>query len=124
MMRVGFYTLGCKVNQYETEVLKGRFAQAGFEVEDFGTNEKIFYPPQELDASDAPLAQGGAGTLAYYVPWGDVVMFYDDYSQNPSLVELGQVVSGEAWIGQMAGTVTVDIADASEIANRAGGQTL
>lgn len=94
------------------------------EVEDFGTNEKIFYPPQELDASDAPLAQGGAGTLAYYVPWGDVVMFYDDYSQNPSLVELGQVVSGEAWIGQMAGTVTVDIADASEIANRAGGQTL
>lgn len=32
MMRVGFYTLGCKVNQYETEVLKGRFAQAGFEI--------------------------------------------------------------------------------------------
>ncbi|MGI5960034.1 MAG: tRNA (N(6)-L-threonylcarbamoyladenosine(37)-C(2))-methylthiotransferase MtaB [Massiliimalia sp.] len=37
-MRVGFYTLGCKVNQYETEVLKSRFAKAGFDVvsdEDF-----------------------------------------------------------------------------------------
>ena len=31
-MRVGFYTLGCKVNQYETEVLKSRFMQEGFDV--------------------------------------------------------------------------------------------
>ena len=52
------------------------------EVEDFSTNEKIFYPPQELDISDSPLAQSGAGTLAYYAPWGDVVMFYGDYNVN------------------------------------------
>lgn len=31
-MRVAFYTLGCKVNQYETEVLKDRFREAGFTV--------------------------------------------------------------------------------------------
>jgi len=31
-MRVAFYTLGCKVNQYETEVLKTRFEEAGFSV--------------------------------------------------------------------------------------------
>ncbi len=31
-MRVAFYTLGCKVNQYETEVLSARFAAAGFDV--------------------------------------------------------------------------------------------
>lgn len=31
-MRVAFYTLGCKVNQYETEVLKTRFQNAGFTV--------------------------------------------------------------------------------------------
>ncbi len=30
-MRVLFYTLGCKVNQYETEAMKYQFAQAGFE---------------------------------------------------------------------------------------------
>ena len=40
------------------------------EVEDYGTNEKIFYPPQALDTADAPPAEGGAGTLAYYAPWG------------------------------------------------------
>lgn len=31
-MRVGFYTLGCKVNQYETEVLKSKFAHEGFDI--------------------------------------------------------------------------------------------
>lgn len=45
-------------------------------VENFGGNEKIFYPPEPLDVSDAPMAEGPAGTLAYYEPWGDVAIFY------------------------------------------------
>ena len=81
------------------------------EVSDFSTNEKIFYPPQALDTTDAPLAEGGAGVLAYYAPWGDVVMFYDGFGTNGSLYALGQAVSGEAWIGQMSGTVTVEMAE-------------
>ena len=81
------------------------------EVEDYSTNEKIFYPPQELDTGDAPTAQSEAGTLAYYAPWGDVVMFYDAYSPNASLYELGQAVSGGELVGQMTGTVTIDIAE-------------
>ena len=48
------------------------------EVEDYSTNEKIFYPPQVLDATDTPPAEGGAGSPAYYAPWGDVVMFCKD----------------------------------------------
>lgn len=78
------------------------------EVEDFSTNEKVFYPPQELDTSDTPLAEGGAGTLAYYAPWGDVVLFYDSFSANGSLYELGEAVSGAENIGQMSGTITVE----------------
>ena len=81
------------------------------DVEDYSTNEKIFYPPQALDTTDAPLAEGGAGVLAYYAPWGDVVMFYDGFGTNGSLYALGQAVSGEAWIGQMSGTVTVEMAE-------------
>ncbi len=77
-------------------------------VEDFSTNEKVFYPPQELDTSDTPLAEGGAGTLAYYAPWGDVVLFYDSFSANSSLYELGEAVSGAENIGQMSGTITVE----------------
>ena len=78
------------------------------EVEDFSTNEKVFYPPQELDTSNTPLAEGGAGTLAYYAPWGDVVLFYDSFSANSSLFELGEAVSGVENIGQMSGTITVE----------------
>ena len=77
-------------------------------VEDFSTNEKVFYPPQELDTTDTPLAEGGAGTLAYYAPWGDVVLFYDSFSTNGSLFELGEAVSGAENIGQMRGTITVE----------------
>lgn len=78
------------------------------EAEDYSTNEKIFYPPQALDTSNSPLAQAGAGTLAYFEPWGDVVFFYGDYNENPSLFELGQVVSGEEQIREMEGTITIE----------------
>ncbi|MDR1292300.1 MAG: tRNA (N(6)-L-threonylcarbamoyladenosine(37)-C(2))-methylthiotransferase MtaB [Clostridiales Family XIII bacterium] len=37
-MKIAFYTLGCKVNQYETQALSERFAALGFEV--VGTEEK------------------------------------------------------------------------------------
>ena len=50
------------------------------ESEDFSTNEKIFYPLQELNTDEAVLAEGGSGVLAYYAPWGDVVMFYGDFN--------------------------------------------
>ena len=79
------------------------------EVEDYSTNEKIFYPPQPLDTNNSPLAQSGAGTLAYYEPWGDIVFFYGDYNENPSLFELGQAVSGGDLVSGMSGTIPIDI---------------
>ena len=78
-------------------------------VEDYSTNEKIFYP-EALDVTDTPTANTGIGTLAYYAPWGDVVMFYDSFGANGSLYELGEVVSGEELISGMSGTVTVEAA--------------
>ena len=81
------------------------------EVEDYSTNEKIFYPPQPLDTNNSPLAQSGAGTLADYEPWGDIVFFYGDYNENPSLFELGQAVSGGDLVSGMSGTITIDIID-------------
>ncbi len=35
MKKVAFYTLGCKVNQYETEVMREAFAATGYEIVDF-----------------------------------------------------------------------------------------
>ena len=31
-MRAAFYTLGCKVNQYETEILAAQFEKSGYEI--------------------------------------------------------------------------------------------
>ena len=84
------------------------------QVEDYSTNEKIFYPAAKLDTADTPLAEGGAGTLAYYAPWGNVVMFYGDFNANDSLYGLGQILSGGDWISGLSGTITVDKAEASE----------
>ena len=77
------------------------------EVSDFSTNEKVFYP-EKLDASDAPFAKGGKGVFAYYEPWGDVVMFYDDFSSNNDLYELGKVIDGVDMIENLSGNIVIE----------------
>ena len=78
------------------------------EAEDFGGNEKIFYPPQALSVEDAPAASGEAGSLAYYKPWEDVVMFYGGIEPGNSLYELGKAVAGGEHIQSLEGTITIE----------------
>lgn len=42
MKRAAFYTLGCKVNQYETEAISGIFEQNGYEIVDFETAADVY----------------------------------------------------------------------------------
>ncbi|MDR3588552.1 MAG: tRNA (N(6)-L-threonylcarbamoyladenosine(37)-C(2))-methylthiotransferase MtaB [Negativicutes bacterium] len=42
MPRVAFTTLGCKVNQYETEVIEGLFKQRGYEIVDFDKPAEVY----------------------------------------------------------------------------------
>jgi len=78
-------------------------------VENYGGIEKIFYPPKKLDTVDTPLAGNvTAGLLAYYAPWGNVVMFFDDFRPADGLYELGRVVDGGAGIANLSGTIRVE----------------
>jgi hypothetical protein len=78
-------------------------------VENFGDNEKIFYPPKKLNTADTPLVDGArAGTLAYYAPWGDVVLFYGSFGSAPGLYELGHVISGKEYIRGMSGEIQIE----------------
>lgn len=77
------------------------------ENEDFSNNEKTFYPPQKLDISDAPFTDGSTGTLAYYEPWGDVVLFYGSYEPNDALYSLGTAVSGREFISEISGEMVI-----------------
>lgn len=42
MRRVAFYTLGCKVNQYETGAMSESFENAGYQVVDFDTPAEVY----------------------------------------------------------------------------------
>lgn len=76
------------------------------EVEPFSDNEMTFYP-EKLSTEDTPLSGGEPGSLSYYEPWGDMVMFYAPCTPNNSLYELGTAVSGEEFIENLSGTITV-----------------
>lgn len=76
------------------------------QVEPFSNNEMTFYP-ERLKIGDTPLSGGEPGSLSYYEPWGDVVMFYAPCTPNNSLYELGTAVSGGENIKNLNGTITV-----------------
>lgn len=76
------------------------------EVEPFSDNEMTFYP-ERLNAEDAPPSAAERGSLAYYAPWGDVVLFYAAGSPGSGLYELGSVISGVEEIEKLSGTITV-----------------
>ena len=41
-MKVAFYTLGCKVNQYETNAMSQAFIEKGYNVTDFESEADIY----------------------------------------------------------------------------------
>ena len=94
----------------DSQAAKELFAQLPLtiEVKDYSDDEKIFYPPKKLNTTNTPLANAKAGTLAYYAPWGDVVMFYDDFGSASGLYELGHAVSGSEYIREMSGTIQIE----------------
>ena len=77
-------------------------------VENYGSEEKIFYPPKKLRTADTPSADAQAGTLAYYAPWGDVVMFYVRVGSAAGLYELGRAISGSEHIQGLSGTIEIE----------------
>lgn len=79
------------------------------QIEDYSYNEKIFYPPDELDTSGTPLAEGPAGTLAYYAPWGNVVLFFEECGGADGLYELGEAESGADQIETLTGEIQIEI---------------
>lgn len=100
----------------DSQAAKGLYNQLPLTVEnkDFSDNEKTFYPPEKLDVSDAPMTDGSIGTLAYYEPWGDVVLFYGSYEPNGALYALGKAVSGQEQIAEISGEMVISPEESTE----------
>lgn len=72
-------------------------------IEDDVKDRKIFYPPTRLDISDAPVAIGPSGTVAYYEPWGNIAIFTEECRGANGLYELGEVVANDDLLSKLSG---------------------
>ncbi|MER8703174.1 cyclophilin-like fold protein [Mesorhizobium sp. M1273] len=64
-------------------------------IEDYAHNEKIAYLPRKLtEEGSGPFANEQPYDLCYFMPWGNLAMFYADY-RHPGLIRLGRFDEGE-----------------------------
>lgn len=76
-------------------------------IENYGNNEKIFHPSESLDTTSVQEGDCPVGTLAYFSPWGNLVMYYGSASRYHGLCILGHAVSGAEDIEKISGTINL-----------------
>ncbi|MBR1892246.1 MAG: hypothetical protein IJ815_01780 [Lachnospiraceae bacterium] len=81
------------------------------EVENYGSNEKIFYPEKKIAAKGGKEGSGKAGDLALFSPWGNVVMYYGDFSSYPGLYHLGEAESGSDKVKKLSGKLHIEVVE-------------
>ena len=65
-------------------------------LEDFAGKEKIKRLSQRLATGGSPAIQpASVWDIAYYVPWGNIAIFYKPYEPSPDLILMGRVISGQ-----------------------------
>lgn len=61
-------------------------------LEDYAKTEMIFYPERKLNTAEAPSGyKPSKGDITYYAPWGDVAIFYKDFSYATGLISIGRI---------------------------------
>jgi hypothetical protein len=64
-------------------------------LEDYNGTEKISNLAKKLSTKGAPDGvDPSAGDIAYYAPWGNLAIFYEDFGYSAGLVKLGRIDSG------------------------------
>lgn len=94
----------------DSQASKDLYAQLPMKigVENYSGNEKIFYPAKKLGTGKTPLIKSAkTGSLAYYAPWGNVVMFYGSFGSASGLYELGKAIEGSEHIRKLSGTIKI-----------------
>jgi hypothetical protein len=79
------------------------------DLEDYAATEKISYLPRKLSKEGAPAGvDPSIGDITYYAPWGNLAIFYKDFSYSSGLVKLGKIDSGLEALS-VSGSVKVTI---------------
>lgn len=62
------------------------------EIRDFSTNEKIVHLPRRLDEGGFEAFDDETpGDLCYFLGWGNLALFHDDYVFRDDLIRLGHI---------------------------------
>ena len=62
------------------------------ELKDYASTEKIYGLSEKLSTKGSPSGSAArAGDIAYYVPWGNLVLFYKDFGYSNGLIILGRI---------------------------------
>lgn len=100
-----------------TATLEGSPAAADFAsmlplaltLEDYAATEKIAYLPRKLAVAGTPTgADPAVADIAYFVPWGNLAIYYRDAGYDNGLVRLGRLDNGVGSL-QQKGPVKVRI---------------
>ncbi|KAF0810313.1 hypothetical protein A167_00994 [Alcanivorax sp. S71-1-4] len=64
-------------------------------LKDYASTEKVADLPGTLSTQGAPAGfEPATGDLTYYAPWGNLAIFYRDFSYSRGLVHLGRITDG------------------------------
>ena len=78
-------------------------------MDDYANTEKIFYPSRKLSTEDAPNGfKPSEGDITLYTPWGNIALFYKDFSYSNGLISMGKITSGIEYF-KTSGKITVTI---------------
>lgn len=65
---------------------------ASLKFEDYNSTEKISYLSKKLSAQGEPEGfTPKKGDISYYVPWGNLAIFYRDFRYSRSLIKIGEL---------------------------------
>lgn len=88
----------------------GAWMDASAHLSDYTGTETIAYLPRKLSTDRAPAGvDPSVGDFTYYVPWGNLAIFYEDSGYASGLVAMGRVESGLEKLAAVERDVTVTI---------------
>jgi len=92
---VGKWVLTARI--YDNATARGFIAQLPLTVDmdDYAGAEKIFYPPEKLPTTERHTVNDPAiGDINVYAPWGNIAIFYKNYSTTRELIRIGRIEEG------------------------------
>lgn len=101
-----------EITLYDTPAANRLYEMLPLELnfEDYNNTEKIAYLPEELSTEGEPDSfDPDVGDVCIYAPWGNLSIFYKDFSSSSGLVSIGHIESGLEIISDMNSDFTVSL---------------